>query len=97
MHAVKLPVVADAFYAKKMTGPMLLDRGWTPRDMEHDLSHPTEGMGISNAQFRARASAFVKALREKEGGARRARVTNYYKVWREQDGVGDEERELEGL
>ena len=78
---VKLPGVAEKFFEKRMDGEMIVDRNWTSGDMERDLSHPTEGMGISDAQERAKISAFIKALRERDENSRNARISNYYAVW----------------
>ena len=92
-NIVKLPDVADKFHSKLMNGQMLLDKAWTPRDMEKNLSDPKEGMGIGNAQKRARVSAFIKALRETDIENRRARIRNYFNIWKDMDEVGDEEEE----
>ncbi|GMH95132.1 hypothetical protein TL16_g13084 [Triparma laevis f. inornata] len=97
VNVVKMPDVADKFYEQKMNGTMIMDRKWTPRDMEHDLSHPTEGMNISNAQKRARVSAFIKALRETDRETRKSRIRNYYAIWKGQDEVGNEEEEMKAL
>ncbi len=90
---VRLPEVAAKFYDKKMSGEMLMDKNWTSGDMELDLSHPTSGMGIANAQHRARVSAFIKALRERDAEARNMRIRNYYLIWGEEDNISDEEAE----
>ena len=90
---VRLPDVAQKFYDKKMSGEMLMDKNWTSADMELDLSHPTNGMGIVNAQFRARVSAFIKALRERDIEARNMRIRNYYLIWGEEDNIRDEPEE----
>ncbi|GMH69500.1 hypothetical protein TrRE_jg11068 [Triparma retinervis] len=92
-NVVKLGDVAEKFHEKLMNGQMLLDKAWTPRDMEKNLSDPKEGMGIGNAQKRARVSAFIKALRETDIENRRARIRNYFNIWKDMDEVGDEEEE----
>ncbi|GMH90719.1 hypothetical protein TrVE_jg5987 [Triparma verrucosa] len=97
VNVVKMQDVADKFYEQKMNGSMIMDRTWTPRDMEHDLSHPTEGMNITNAQKRARVSAFIKALRETDRETRKSRIRNYYAIWKGQDEVGNEEEEMANL
>jgi len=88
---VKLPVVADKFFEFKMNGEMIMDANWTVGDMNRDLSHETEGMGIDNEYMRARIMAFIKALRETNGDSRKRTLANYYNVWGEYDKVGDEE------
>ena len=91
---LQLDDVAEKFHDKLMNGAMLLDKDWTPRDMEKNLSDPKDGMGIDNAQKRARVSAFIKALRETNIENRRARIRNYFNIWNDMDEVGDENEEV---
>ena len=69
---------------------MITDRNWTAADMEREIAHPTEGMGVTDAQQRAKICAFIKALRERDKSSRDLRIRNYYALWGDDDSDDEE-------